>query len=283
MNLSKSLITAVLMSAVAGSPAWAQHRNGAARGEAVSRSAPRAAEAPRAVAPSVAPRPQVVAGRTVAPSVAPRAAVVAPTYAQSRGVVVGRAVPRPAYGYAYARPAYAYHGYARPVYVAPVHFYHPYYAFHPHVSIGFGLWLGYPVPYAYSYYVPTYAPYYGYPYPYPAYPPAYPPPAPGYPQGGYPPPSNYPPSNYPPAANGSVVPQTNMGGLSFEIQPGNAEVFVDGNYVGTADQFTPTSQPLGLPAGRHHVEVRSPGLQTMVFEVDVVAGQVLPYRGTMQR
>jgi hypothetical protein len=74
-----------------------------------------------------------------------------------------------------------------------------------------------------------------------------------------------------------------MGGLSFQITPSDALIFVDGANVGTVGEFTPTTQPLGLPAGRHHVEIREAGYQTMSFDVDVVAGQVIPYQGEMQR
>jgi hypothetical protein len=77
--------------------------------------------------------------------------------------------------------------------------------------------------------------------------------------------------------------QTNTGGLSFEVTPNTAQVFVDGNLVGTTGQFTPTSQPLGLTAGHHRVEIRAPGYRTMTFEPDVVAGQVIPYQGSMER
>ncbi|HEY3220255.1 MAG TPA: PEGA domain-containing protein, partial [Gemmatimonadales bacterium] len=188
--------------------------------------------------------------------------------------------------------------------VAPVRFYRPYYTFRPRFSLGFGLWAGFPImyPYYYGYYNPYFAyprpypypypypPYgYGYPYPAPGYP--YPPPAypPAYPPSGYPP-SGYPPSGYPPSANppaGSVgvqgPNQVNTGGVSFEITPSTAEVFVDGQYMGTVGQFTPTSQPLGLTPGRHHVEIRAPGYRTMDFDVDVIAGQVIPYQGALER
>jgi hypothetical protein len=71
--------------------------------------------------------------------------------------------------------------------------------------------------------------------------------------------------------------------VSFEITPATAEVFVDGQYVGTVGQFTPTSQPLGLVAGRHHVEIRAQGYRTMGFDVDIIAGQVIPYQGALER
>jgi len=178
--------------------------------------------------------------------------------------------------------------------VRPARFYRPYYAFRPRVSLGFGLWAGFPITYPYGYFDPYYAPY-GYPDPYPAYPyPAsqYPYPSTGYPQyptSTYPqyPSSQYPSSQYP-AAPGSVAVQPrpnqgNTGGVSFEISPDTAEVFVDGSYVGTAGEFTPVSQPLGLASGRHRIEIRAQGYRTMSFEADIVAGQVIPYQGSLER
>jgi hypothetical protein len=197
-------------------------------------------------------------------------------------------------GYAPYR-GYAYGGYRG---VGPVHYIRPYYAFRPRVSLGFGIWAGYPFAYSYGFYDPfVYADGYGYPgaYPYP-YPSGYPAYDPSYPPQAYPPssgqsypPSTYPPSNqstYPPAPQGSlgVQPgQENMGGLSFDITPSTAQVFIDGRAVGTVGQFTPSTEPLGLPAGRHHLEVRAPGYQTLTFDVDIVAGQVIPYQGSLER
>jgi hypothetical protein len=77
--------------------------------------------------------------------------------------------------------------------------------------------------------------------------------------------------------------QSAPGGVSFEITPDSAAVFVDGTYVGTAATFGPTSQPLGLIPGRHHIEVRAAGYRTMTFDADVRSGQVIPYQGTLQR
>jgi len=185
-----------------------------------------------------------------------------------------RAVPRPQFNgrygnrqYGYAAPRYVgpryysgrYDGprYVGPVFtVAPRRFYRPYYIFHPRLSVSFGIWSGYPV----SYYDPYYYPYDYYPYAVAT---------PGY--------------VVPPAGSVSVQPdQSNMGGLSFAITPDTAEVWVDGNYFGTVGEYTPQSQPLGLPAGTHHVELREPGYQVSSFDVDIVAGQVIPYQGQLE-
>jgi hypothetical protein len=76
--------------------------------------------------------------------------------------------------------------------------------------------------------------------------------------------------------------ESESGGVSFEITPNTAAVYVDGQYVGTVANFAPTAQPLTLTPGRHHLEVRSPGYQTMAFDADVTPGQVTPFQGTMQ-
>jgi len=185
-------------------------------------------------------------------------------------------------------------------------YYDPFYSY-PYYPYGYA----YPSPYPYSYSYPSAYP--AYPaYPPPAYPPAtyppsaYPPSAyppgsaqPTYPQSGYPPgspqpvypqsgyPSGspqpaYPQSGYPP--QGSISPsQPNTGGMSFEIQPSDAQIYVDGRYVGTVGQFSPTSQPLGLTVGRHHVRITAPGYRAMEFDADIVSGEVLPYQGTLER
>jgi hypothetical protein len=174
--------------------------------------------------------------------------------------------------------------------------------------VGFGLWIGYPVAYTASFYYGypyAYPSYYGYPAAYAPYAPAYyPPPAYGYPVQS--PAAAYPMANYPadsyssgsyPASSapqtgyyeadpqqGSVIaqPGTASGSVSFEITPSTAEVYIDGKYVGRVSDLGPTTQPLALMPGRRHVKIRAAGYQTLTIEVDVVAGQVIPYRGTMQ-
>ena len=169
------------------------------------------------------------------------------------------------YGYAaprYVGPRYysgRYYGprYVGPTFtVAPRRFYRPYYIFHPRLSVGFGIWAGYPI----AYYDPFYYPYDYYPYAVAT---------PGY---------------VPPAGSVSVQPdQSNMGGLSFSVSPDTAEVWVDGEFFGTVGEYTPQSQPLGLPAGTHHIELREPGFQVSSFEVDIIAGQVIPFQGQLEQ
>ena len=253
MTLRTALVAAAAATLVTASTAQAQHRGGGGH----------SGGSGRATARSAAPRS--------ASGAAPRAA----------GAVVGTATPR-TYG-AVVRP----NGYVGAgVFRGPVTFYSPYYSFRPRFSLGFGLWAGVPIayPYYWGYYDPFYAPY-GYGYPYAAY--GYPYPAPGDPAGA----SSYPPASYPPQSGSSIgvqpptqsPNQSKMGGVSFEITPAAAEIFVDGQHAGAVNQFTPTSQPLGLTAGRHRIEIRAPGYKSMSFDVDIVEGQVIPYQGTLER
>jgi len=179
----------------------------------------------------------------------------APRYAAPRYAAPRYSAPRYSgryYGPRYVGPRFS---------VAPRRFYRPYYVFRPRFSIGFGIWAGFPV----TYYDPYYYPYDYYPYASSA-PGAYPVP----PQGSV----NVQPLGQPDEAN--------MGGVSFDITPNTAEIYVDGNYFGQVGQFTASSQPLGLPAGRHHIEIREAGYQVTSFDVDIIAGQVIPFQGQLQ-
>jgi hypothetical protein len=164
----------------------------------------------------------------------------------------------------YYRPGY-YHSFRR-----------PYYAFRPRFNVGFGLWVGFPVSFSFHSYPYIYAYPYPYPYSYPyrypyTYRPQYPIGTPGYP---------YPTSSSP---SYSAAAPTAIGGLSFDIRPSDADLFVDGNYVGKVDQFSPNQPPLGLAPGRHYIEIHAPGYEPLAFEVDVLTGQVIPYQGELRR
>jgi hypothetical protein len=290
MILPKTFIALAAGTLLIGvSPAHAQHRGGGGNSRNAGGGSHRAA--PRASAPQSFRAPRVYSAPRTGP-VGPRAYSSASPRAYSYGqrvygagprgaVVVGRSAPR------ILGP--------RVFGVAPGRFYRPYYTFRPRLSLGFGLWVGFPIayPYYYGYYDPYYSPY-GYPgqyppYPYRPYPYSYPYPYP-YPSTSYPtyPTSTYPQySQYPPAPGSVAVQpgqsQANTGGVSFEITPSTAQVFIDGSYVGTVGEFTPTTQPIGLTPGRHRIEIRARGYRTMELDADIVAGQVIPYQGVLER
>jgi hypothetical protein len=130
----------------------------------------------------------------------------------------------------------------------PFRFLQPYYAFRPRLNIGFGLWIGFAVPYPWRYFGDYLPRVYGY-----------------YP-GGY-----YYPS----------VGVRDYGGLSFDIQPSDADLYVDGEYVGTVGTFTPYGEPLTLTPGLHEIAIVRDGFRTMEWEARVEPGQVIPYRGAL--
>src|SRR5262249_10197534 len=138
----------------------------------------------------------------------------------------------------------------------------------------------YPVPYPAPY--PSYPAPYPYGNQYPQYPPTY--------QNQYPPAyqnqdpsySNPYPQEYQQQSTVNITPAV-TGGVSFAIQPSTAEVLVGGQSYGEVGSFSPRAeQPLALAPGRHRVEIRQAGYRDVAFDVDIIAGKVLPYQGTLQ-
>jgi hypothetical protein len=210
--------------------------------------------------------PRVYSGRSYA--VSPRVYAPARVIPQSRyygGSYYGNRYYAPRVYSHVVGPVYRSYGYR--YYGYPSYVYRPY-LFRPHFSIGFGFFAGYAVPYAYSY--PEYYPY-AVPYPVPY----------GYPTTGYPP--EYQQQGSVQVAPGQVAPgPTNSGGITFEVNPPTAQVYCDGNYVGTVQDFDGTKQPLTTASGQHRIEIRADGYRSVSFDVNVLAGQVIPYRGDLQ-
>jgi hypothetical protein len=57
------------------------------------------------------------------------------------------------------------------------------------------------------------------------------------------------------------------GGLRLDVEPGSAEVIVDGYYAGVVDDFNGRLHHLNLAPGPHHVEVLAPGYQPLAFDL----------------
>jgi hypothetical protein len=264
-----SLLTpsAVLVAfTLAAAPSFGQERghgrqnpsSGSSSGKAVERAQPRS-DAPRQGA---APR---VESRQEAPRSQQPQRVETPRAQQQDRPFTPRADNRGGDGRRYEdrRNNGGYGGYAVPrgdvyaprysprysprVYV-PRSYYRPY-TFRPHFSLGFGIYAGYPVPYTYSY-----------PYPIEVY--------------GYGAPQNEVMIN-----PGAMA----YGGVALEITPPDADVYVDGQYAGRVEDFDGTTQPLTLTVGTHRIDVQAPGFRPMTFDVGIQAGQVMPYRGDLQR
>ncbi len=86
---------------------------------------------------------------------------------------------------------------------------------------------------------------------------------------------------YTPGVFPSYRPGVQYGGLSLDIQPYDAAVYVDGDYVGVVNDFSPLQAPLTLPAGVHHLDIDADGFAPLSFDITVVPGQVIPYQGTL--
>ena len=76
--------------------------------------------------------------------------------------------------------------------------------------------------------------------------------------------------------------QGGRGGLKLKVEPTFAEVYVDGYYMGIVDDFDGTFQRMELEVGAHHIEIRAPGYQTVVFDVRIEFGDTVTYRGELQ-
>src|SRR5215203_4564967 len=72
------------------------------------------------------------------------------------------------------------------------------------------------------------------------------------------------------------------GGLVLQTIPDMAQVFVDGYYVGLAEEFGLHGRAMDISAGTHRVELRAPGYETLAFSVMVAPNDIVRYRGDMQ-
>ena len=136
-----------------------------------------------------------------------------------------------------------------------------YYSY-PYARRGLGFYFGYHGGYGWGY--PWYAyRYYGYPYAHYGYPYAF------YGFG----------SGY--AGPIAVAPAQGSGRLRIQNAPRDAQLFVDGYYVGIVDSTGGASSGLDLEAGVHRIEIRAAGFGTITFDVSLRAGQTITYRASM--
>jgi len=77
------------------------------------------------------------------------------------------------------------------------------------------------------------------------------------------------------------APELGSGSVRVEVQPPIAQIFVDGEYVGTVEDFK-SGSGLPLEAGVHRVEFRAPGYEPLVVDMRIAAGRRITYRGVMK-
>jgi hypothetical protein len=73
--------------------------------------------------------------------------------------------------------------------------------------------------------------------------------------------------------------QSLIGGLSLDVGSQDADVYVDGFFVGRLEDFAADGLP--LRAGRHWIDLRADGYETLTIPVDIIGGQLARYRGEL--
>ena len=74
-----------------------------------------------------------------------------------------------------------------------------------------------------------------------------------------------------------------VGSLRLKVKPTNAQVLIDGYFVGVVDSFDGALQRLGVESGAHRVELRAEGYEPVEFEVMITPGETITYKGEMKR
>jgi hypothetical protein len=129
-----------------------------------------------------------------------------------------------------------------------------------HTHVGFGVGFGYPY-YGYGYYgYPGYYGYYGAPYYAPYY-------------GGY----------YGPPAYVDRGPGSDVAFLDLDVSPERASVYLDGDYVGEADNFDGYPRYLSVEPGSHTVRFEAPGRVPVTRKVKVPRGAVVRFDFALQK
>ena len=67
------------------------------------------------------------------------------------------------------------------------------------------------------------------------------------------------------------------GFLRLKVRPRDAQVFVDGYYVGLVDHFDGFAQRLRLEEGSHRIEIRHPQYVPVEFDVLIVPGEKVTF------
>jgi hypothetical protein len=74
-----------------------------------------------------------------------------------------------------------------------------------------------------------------------------------------------------------------QGALRIKVKPREAKVLVDGTFAGTVDDFDGNFQKLRLDEGTHKVELQADGFEPLRFDVLIVDGQTVTYKGQLRQ
>jgi hypothetical protein len=84
------------------------------------------------------------------------------------------------------------------------------------------------------------------------------------------------------SSRGSERPEP-TGSVRLRVKPASAKVYLDGTMIGVVDDFDGLTSHLAAPAGRHEIEVRADGYETLKISVDVEADKTVTARGTLRK
>jgi hypothetical protein len=73
------------------------------------------------------------------------------------------------------------------------------------------------------------------------------------------------------------------GSVRLKIKPNDAQVYVDGYFVGTVDEFDGMFQKLTIDAGTHKIEIRAEGHEVTAFDVLITPGETVTFKGDLKR
>ena len=74
-----------------------------------------------------------------------------------------------------------------------------------------------------------------------------------------------------------------IGELRLRVSPRHAQVFVDGYYAGTVDNYDGAFQSLKLESGPYAIQIKARGYDTLDLDVRINPGQKTTYRGALDR
>lgn len=72
------------------------------------------------------------------------------------------------------------------------------------------------------------------------------------------------------------------GEIRLRVEPRWAEIWVDGYFAGTVDDFDGTFQSLRLESGPYHIEIVAPGYETLEVDLLVTPGRKITYRAQLR-
>jgi len=84
------------------------------------------------------------------------------------------------------------------------------------------------------------------------------------------------------SASQQIETQAITGSLLLQVQPPNAQLFVDGYYVGMPEDFDGVRGDLQLEPGPHKIEFIAPGYENVTFNVRIAANQTVRYENAMK-